>query len=300
MPSSVDPGVPEQRVLEQSVRLPDGGAVTGWASLRLAGGAFFDGLGADGSTRLVPLAVGPEGHLRPTDQCTVTREPLLTGEVVMRQGVPGTCVWRALFDELRALEDCREVVVAMDMAAAAELASIGQMTAYVQKHSSWRRSTGLPALLDLASEESRSPFETRLRLLWELDAGLPRPLVNRPILDRRNRQVCVPDLLDPEAGLVVEYDGAEHRTASRHTRDVRREDACRRLGLEYVAVTSIDMRDPGLVVDRLLGARRRARFEPADQRAWHPAPPPESLDQRFGSRAWLLAQLAFERGSTLR
>lgn len=286
--------------MEQSMRLPAGGAVTGWASLGLAGATYFDGLREDGrGVRPVTLAVGARPSFRVTAGADVSREPLPADEVVIRQGIASTAVWRALFDELRALDELRERVVAMDMAAAAELASISQMRAYVARHTSWRRSRRLPHALELASEESRSPTETRLRLLWQLDAGLPPPLVNRPLLDRRNRQVCVPDLLDPEAGLVVEYDGAEHRTAARHTRDVRREDACRRLGLEYAAVTGIDMRDRDLVVDRILAARRRARFEPVEDRAWRVAPAPESLDQRFASRAWLIAQLALERGTPL-
>jgi hypothetical protein len=296
----VDSSVPEQRILEQSARLPPDGAVTGWASLRLAGATYFDGVRPDGSTlRPVPLAVGRRPSFRDTSGAEASREPLADDEVVMRQGMRSTSVWRALFDELRALEDLRDVVVAIEMAAAAELASISQMSSYVREHSSWRRSGRLPEALELAGEESRSPAETKLRLLWRLDAGLPEPLVNRPLLDLRDRQVCVPDLLDVEAGMVVEYDGAEHRTAARHTRDVRREDACRRLGLEYVAVTGIDMRERDRVVDRLLVARRRARFEPVEQRAWHPGPAPESLDRRLVTRAWLLAQQAFERGTPL-
>lgn len=50
--------------------------------------------------------------------------------------------------------------------------------------------------------------------------------------------MCTPDLFDDEAGLVVEYDGTEHRAARRHTRDVVREEQCRRLGLEYCKVTA--------------------------------------------------------------
>jgi hypothetical protein len=62
----------------------------------------------------------------------------------------------------------------------------------------------------------------------------------------------------------------------------------------------MDMRDTGLVVDRLLQARRRAKFEREDRRLWRVGPAPESLDQRFANRAWLIAQLAFERGTPLR
>ena len=62
-PAAAD--LPEQRILEQSMRLPAVGAVTGWAACRLHGAAFFDGLAPDGVTPLpVPLAVGPGGCIR--------------------------------------------------------------------------------------------------------------------------------------------------------------------------------------------------------------------------------------------
>jgi hypothetical protein len=61
VPASFDAELPEQRIVEQAVRLR-GGAVTGWAALRLAGAAYFDGLAGDGRTRKpVPLAVGRGG-----------------------------------------------------------------------------------------------------------------------------------------------------------------------------------------------------------------------------------------------
>ena len=64
VPAMVDAGVPEQRILEQSMRLT-GGAVTGWASCRLHGAAFFDGLRRDGRTLIpVPLNCGPLHQIR--------------------------------------------------------------------------------------------------------------------------------------------------------------------------------------------------------------------------------------------
>lgn len=64
VPVDTDFGRPEQRILEQSVRLPEGGAVTGWAACRLHRAAFFDGLGRDGVTpKPVPLALGPTGNI---------------------------------------------------------------------------------------------------------------------------------------------------------------------------------------------------------------------------------------------
>jgi hypothetical protein len=43
LPREIDRDVVEQRILEEAMRLPPGGAVTCWAALRMAGGNFFDG-----------------------------------------------------------------------------------------------------------------------------------------------------------------------------------------------------------------------------------------------------------------
>lgn len=285
VPRGTPTDVPEQRILEQSLRLPEGGVVTGWAALRLHGARFFDGLGPDGRTELpVPLAVGPGGRIRSGAGVTVSWERLAPDETVVRQGIPVATVERALFDAMRAAEDCRARVVAMDMAAAAGLVSIRRMQAYVEEHRAWRRAAALPGALELASEHSLSPPEVGLRLAWRIDADLPPVLVNCPVHDRGGRLLGIADLLDVEAGLAVEFDGAEHRTASRHTRDVAKDEAFRSRRLEVTRVTGRDLRDRELVVRRLHAARARARFESVTERLWVPRPPTHDLDQRLRER----------------
>jgi hypothetical protein len=196
-----------------------------------------------------------------------------------------TDVHGALFDEMLRLEDPREAAVAMDMAAAAELTTIRRMRAYARARSR-RGATLVTAALDLADEDSRSPAEARLRMVWELDAGWARPLCNRPVFDLDGRLLGIPDLLDPELGIVGEYDGADHRDIARHRRDVRREDAFRRAGLEYFEVVGSDLWHPSLVVDRMEATRARAGRSP---RGWSIERPPgfptqSSLDERLDLR----------------
>lgn len=273
VPSSVSDAVPEQRVLEQSMRLPVGGAVTGWATCRLYGGAFFDGLATDGETRQpVPLLVPRDSKLRSLPGSTVSREPMPPDVLVTRCGVPTVPPVRGLFDEMRRLGDPREAVVAMDMAAAAELVSIREMRAYTSARSSWRRSTVVVWVLRLASERSLSPGETRMRLIWVLDAGLPAPLVNQHVWDARGKLLGKADIFDPVAGVFGEYDGATHREAGRHTSDVRREDKVRRAGLEYFKVTGMDLHDRALVADRMVSTRNRA-LSAARGDGWTLTPP---------------------------
>lgn len=284
VPSSVDSTRPEQRIMEQAARLPPGGAVTGWAALRLHGGNFFDGLETDGRTTLpVPLVVPLTSRIRSSAEATVSREPLGAEEVTMVCGIPCTTVRRATFDEMRRLQDPREAAVGMDMAAAALLVSISRMREYVAARTSWRRSTVVTEALDLSSEDSRSPNETRMRLIWHVEARFPRPQVNRSIWDLSGRLLGTADLLDEAAGLVGEFDGAEHRNAGRHSADVAREHRMRRAGLEVFRVTGPDLPHRDMVADRMAFHRSCALWLPPEKRAWTVTPPPgtepvQSLD----------------------
>ncbi|MGN6129080.1 MAG: hypothetical protein ACTHOK_01930, partial [Nocardioidaceae bacterium] len=151
------------------------------------------------------------------------------------------------------------------------------------------------AALGLVDESSRSPRETDVRLVWELDAGLPRPLCNRDVYDARTgRLLGVADLIDPEAGVVGEFDGGEHSGAGRRSRDAARDGAFRDHGLEVFRVTAVDLRDPAKVVARVLAAYRRAGTR-ALEPTWTLEPPsgrgvPLSLDETLAGRDLLREQ----------
>jgi len=276
IPAEVDPTRPEQRVMEQSVRLPEGSAITGWAACRLFRANFFDGIRPDGRTLIpVPLALGDVNQVRADKQVTLLREPLDRSEMTVRYGITCARHLRALFDEARCAENVREATVAIDMMAAAEQVSINQFRRYVEKRPGWRGVAQVRQALDLADERSMSPNETRMRMIWRLEAGFPRPLVNQPVFDRRGRLAGVADLLDVEAGVVGEYDGADHRAARRHSKDVAREEFFRGLGLEYFKVVGPDMRSKGLVPDRMASSRARAKWLTDGQRRWTIEPPPD-------------------------
>ncbi len=274
VPAEVDATVPEQRILEASVRLPAAGAVTGWASLRLMRGGFFDGLRPDGRTvRPVPLVCGPGQGRRPREGIEWLEDRLALEELRVLHGIPVTRAERAVFDEMRRAGDVREAVVALDMAAAAEITTVARMRAHVALRAGWDGVPLVRTALDLAHELSRSPNESRMRLVWVLDAGLPPPRVNQPVWDLHGRLLGIADLFDPVAGVVGEYDGADHRAARRQARDVAREERFRRLGLEYLKVTGPDIGDHALVADRMASTRRRAAFAATSQRRWTITPP---------------------------
>lgn len=266
---------PAQRAVEQSRRLPAGGALTGWAALHLLGAWYVDGVARDGRTLLpVPLALGSRGNIRGGPEVQLLREPLPPEDVVRVGGVPCATAERAAFDAMRLAPDLTEAVVIADMTAYDELSSIERMRAYVDAHPRWRGIDQARAGLDLAHENSWSPNESRTRKIWVVDAGLPPPLVNVPVFDRRGRLLGYPDLLDEQSGLVCEFDGADHRRAARHSSDVGREDVFRRHLLEVTRVTGPDLLVAGRVAQRLLAARTRARWLPPERRTWTTTPPP--------------------------
>jgi hypothetical protein len=284
--------VPEQRILEESMRLPSDGAVTGWAGCRLARAAYFDGTDPDGVELPVPLLVPRTSRLRSLPTSSVSREPFAPNEVRAVLGIRTAMPVRALFDAMRAAKDPREAVVAMDMMAAAVQVSILEMRRYLGPRRSWRRAQQVGWALDLASERSLSPGEARMRLVWVLDAQLPFPLVNQPLWDERGRLLGVADIFDPTAGVVGEYDGGTHLRMGRRTKDAAKEDLCRRNGLEFFRVTPVDMHDTGKVVERMRTTRARAPYLQGRRGTWTMQAPPwsrltETAEELLAHREWL-------------
>jgi len=274
VPSSVDGSLPEQRAAEAAALLPPGGALTGWAALLLHGAAYLDGTAADGRTTLpVPVRRPSAYHLAGHPGLVTVRGDLPA--ITEAGGLPCAPVDLAVLDGMRLQTDRREAVVLLDMAVAARLTTLRRLRRLVESRS-WRGVPGVPTArwaLQHASQVSASPPETRYRLVWTLDAGLPRPLVNQPVFDLRGRLLGYPDLLDVQAGLVGEYDGEDHRRSLRHTADVGREALLRQHGLEVTRATSWDLRDRTSLADRILEARQRARFAPPERRTWSLTPP---------------------------
>jgi hypothetical protein len=250
----------EQRILEAAQRLPPDGAVSGWAALRMAGGGFFDGLEPDGRTpRPVRLIVPPGRNLRAVGLTVVGRERIDALEIELLHGVPCTRALRATFDEARSCTNLREAVVVVDMALAAGLIRLEEFCSYAQHRAGWPGAMMARAASRLADRRSLSPGETRMRLIWVLDAGLPPPRCNWPIADLEGRRLGKPDLLSDELAVVGEYNGAEHRRRARHAKDVAREDRFRNAGLECFTVVGPDQYDIPLVLARINDTCDRAR-----------------------------------------
>lgn len=258
VPAEVDATAPRQRIVEAAAVLPEVGGVTGWAALHWWGAAWLDGTDLNGrSTELVDLATCYQ-DIRSQPGFLVRQERLGPGELTVHRGVRLTTPVRSLFYALRHAGSTRSAVVIADMAAYADLVSMAEATSYALEHPGW---TGVPQAreaLGMAEENSWSPRESSFRQLWEVEAGLPAPLCNRPVFDLRGHLIGAPDLLDVETGVAGEYAGALHLEGHRLSSDLRRDDRFRDHGLEPVTFLAGDLRDPASVVRRLHKARDRA------------------------------------------
>lgn len=272
VPAWVDQSDAAQRIVQAAAALPAYGAVTGWAALYWLGARWFDGVGGQGQLRPVPLVTSAH-DIRPQAGFTVSSEGLGPALILEHDEIPVTDPAFAAFFEMCRAHDVRAAVRVMDMTAYNDLASVAEVA---ELTSLIGPKTGIGQVretLALSDENAWSPMEVEMRLLWQLDAGLPRPLCNQPVFDRHGNHLGTPDLLEPDSGVAGEYDSALHLEGSQRARDVRREDLFRHHGLEYFTMLAADARDPMHVIRRMQGAYDRARHLSRETRGWTIEPP---------------------------
>ncbi len=275
LPADVSLSDPFQRILNASVRTPPAGAIGGWAAARVHGAEPFDGLASDGSTELdIPVTCG-EDEIRAVPGIEVWADPLPAEEVIHVGGVRITGRARTCFDGMRRAANLVEAVVFADLMLHAELVTLSDMRRYVDRHPRWRGVPQARRALDLADPSARNAWETRLRMVWLLDAGLPRPLCNPPVFDLRGNLLGFPDLLDPESATISEFDGAGHRRLRQHAGDNVREELFEDHNFEVTRAVSLDFADTPELARRMRRARVRGLHRDRRRDRWTLEPPPD-------------------------
>lgn len=100
-------------------------------------------------------------------------------------------------------------------------------------------------------------METRLRVLLVL-AGLPKPQCQVTLHDDRGHSIGRADLYYQEARLVIEFDGAVHRTSL--VADSRRQNEILAAGYRLLRFTGADvLGKPDLVIAHVRAALRAHR-----------------------------------------
>jgi hypothetical protein len=285
VPASVTDALVEQRIMEAYAGCGPASVVTGWASLRLQGGGYFDGLARDGKTRLCVPVASNGGRVRSRSGIEVVRHTVPHDEIVVVHGIRCAVVERAVFDEVRLVGarsgDEWDQIAVVDLTCAAQMTSIRRMARYRWARYWYRDIRTLDRILPHCCEGVGSPREVDFRKVWTQDAGWPRPLCNPTILDLDGVVIGMPDLFDPIRGVAGEYAGAGHRGKHQHDSDLSRAAAFRRVGVEAVEVTNTHLGRSGLVARWLAEAEERAALLP---RHWQLAASGPSLDSILDRR----------------
>ena len=236
-------GVPDtaaQRIV-QSATIVREGCVSGWAAAYVLGADMLDGRDPfTGARHPVRLVLAPGGSHRHVPGARSVRAVLEPEEVTYQHGLRVTTVLRTAEDLVREAPDLVEAVVALDVLLEAGLVRQRSLGAELGACAGGRGARQARAAASLCRSGVRSPWETRLRL-FVLDLGLPEPLVNVPVFDLDGNFLGAPDLLDLEAGLAIEFDGAGHRERKQHRADNVREEGFERGGLVVARVDSLDL-----------------------------------------------------------
>ena len=192
----------------------------------------------------VEVAVPLRHELRSREGLSMWRSDIADSEITAARGVRVTTVPRTLLDLCARLPSV-EALIALDTA--------------VRKHMRWQPAgfKGRPGaarlrrLTELAAP-AESPMETRLRWLL-ISAGLPTPQVQVELRDVAADFAPRADLFYPEARLVIEFDGGNHR--DRLVSDDRRQNLIIAAGYRLLRFTSPDLfQRSDLVIAQVRGA----------------------------------------------
>lgn len=184
---------------------------------------------------------------RPQSGLVVRDEALNDDEVTWVGRLPVTTRVRTAYDLGRLLPR-DEAVARLDSLMHSQIFAVEDVLLLAKRYSGARGLKGLREVLPLVDGGAASPRETWLRLLY-IDAGLPRPTTQIPIVEGRGRLVRMADMGWEEFMVVSEYDGDHHRTnRSQYTKDIRSLRKARALGWIVDQVIKEDR--PAEIIDR--------------------------------------------------
>jgi hypothetical protein len=277
------PVSPAQRIVEAAALMPPGSTLAGWAAAYAQGVEHLDGLGPRMVPQPVPICLPRSLHRPSVPGVRYVRQVLTEAEQVDVAGLSFTSPLRTALDLACWASDLTEAVVALDVLLQAGLVSsagLGQASARLDGRRGARQAR---AAVALTRPGARSPGETRLRVLYVQGLGVPTPLINPEVTDLSGRLLGLPDLLDPEAGLVLEYDGARwagterdagHRDPEQHREDNLREERFERTALRVVRADGADVSSyPTLLTRRMAAARAEGLARDRGQDRWRVRPP---------------------------
>lgn len=281
------------RIVAAAALITGDGVIGGWAALRWHAevavphllNELTDGCIDGGDDR--PRRVGP---LRPVTLCLPRAERIFRsdGIRVFRSeieaahrlrvaGVPVSSLVRTAFDLARR-QPFETAVQTVDWMRCRGLLDIGELQEYVDAHPRFRGAGQARVAVAASCDGVMSPPETALRLLWH--QAVPTRLLVNPGIWSAGMFLGRPDLLDLDAGIAGEYDGAVHFTAQHVHDDRLRQERLEAAGLVVLRFVAPDLhraRRP-TTLRRIVAERtpRLSRDRGAESWVWRPAPAPSA------------------------
>lgn len=261
--NGLDETHPLTRVLDAESLLPPCGCLGGWSAMYIQGVKGIDGLDRSGRPLDVLLHACDRHRIANRYGIEPTRTVLLDGEWHELEGHRVTTIARAAYDEMCRAPSLTEAIVVLELAVCrvncGAHTTIAAVRSLIGRHKKTRGIRMARAAIDLASERSASPLETRTRVVVTPELPGTDFVVNRPVFDLDGRLLGIPDLLDRRSGLVIESDGGQHGSLDGRSADHRRDDDFEGHGLTVARVTSKHHRDRVALITRLRADHRRAR-----------------------------------------
>jgi hypothetical protein len=209
------------------------GVISGKAAAAMHGANWVD---ADTPVEIIGA------YARPQSGLIIRNETFAPDEVTKVAGIPVTSLARTAFDLGRHLPRDEAVarLDALKRATAFKEAAVLKLT---ERYPGARGLKSLRIALPLVDGGAASPKESELRLLF-IDAGLPKPTTQIPVVEGRGRLVRMLDMGWDEYMVGAEYDGDQHRTSRRqYAKDVQVKRKLARLGWNVTYVIKEDRRD---------------------------------------------------------
>jgi very-short-patch-repair endonuclease len=183
----------------------------------------------------------------------VHRERLFPGEIAQVSALKVTSPVRTAYDLARR-GDLVERVVAVDRLANVHRFSPDLLLHFIARYHGSRGNGLIPLVLANADRRACSPMETRIRMLI-VQAGLPRPQVQRVVQDETTCTAVWLDLAWPDRMIGVEYEGESHTEPEQVLRDVGRYTGLVDKGWRIYRYTKFEiLRRPSLIVAQLTRA----------------------------------------------
>ena len=192
---------PTQRIVNAASLLAPGMAIGGWAAAYALGADWLDGRDSwTGALWPVDLVGDTVKRRSSPDVKYRYADP---GKVVVRQGIRFTRPLRTTVDGTRWATSDEEALVFADAMVHAGLITPTALLRYVGGLRGSYRIGRARVAAEMARGNVRSPWESRLRYCYLIEAGLPQPLLNVGVFNDEGLLLGYPDLFDPESALMI-------------------------------------------------------------------------------------------------